>query len=121
MTIIFGMNAILAPFVREELRLGFWARACRLYLFGSEFSDKRHMAQHRARRDGRHLSRPSGATFNMLNGLIGLAFYAVVALAADHHLYRQFYVAQAAGLLILIPIVLVASRRQRLAALLNPS
>jgi hypothetical protein len=62
-----------------------------------------------------------GATFNMLNGLIGLAVYAVVALAADHHLYRQFYVAQAEGMLILIPIVLVASRRQRLAALLNPS
>jgi MFS family permease len=61
------------------------------------------------------------ALFNTLNGLVGLAVYVAIALVAGRHLYREFYLVQAAGMLVLIPIVLSASRRQRIDKLLNPT
>ncbi|HEV2677743.1 MAG TPA: MFS transporter [Aliidongia sp.] len=61
------------------------------------------------------------ATFNMLNGLAGLIIYAIVALSAGHHLYRQLYLAQACIVLAIVPILLVAGRRGRIGRLLTPS
>lgn len=174
MTMIFGMNAMLAPFVREELLLGpaafgqidagyaLGAIVCGVFIvrlsnrFGKRailvsglalaaaslfaFSQGQSFALAFVVYVGLgasfqtsviSLSAAQGATdmafqgrvsatFNTLNGLVGLAVYAIAALVAGHHLYREFYLAQAAGMLILIPVVLSASRRQRLAALLNP-
>lgn len=174
MTVIYGMNAMLAPFVREELLLGpaafgqidagyalgaivcavsivrlsnhFGRRAilvsglalaaASLFTFsqgqsfalafvvyvclGASFQTiVISLSAAQSATDKAFQGRVS-ATFNALNGLVGLAVYAIVALVAGHNLYRALYLAQAACMLILIPVVLSASRRQRLAALLNP-
>jgi predicted MFS family arabinose efflux permease len=174
MTVIYGMNAMLAPFVREELRFGaaafgqidaayalgaivsgafivrlsnrFGRRAillsglavaavslftfsqgqsfvlaCAVYVcLGASFQTSVISLSAAQEATETAFQGRVSATFNTLNGLVGLAVYIIVAVFAGHHLYREFYVAQAAGMLILIPIVLSASRRQRLAALLNP-
>jgi len=61
------------------------------------------------------------ATFSTLNGLAGLIIYALVALSAGHHLYRQLYLGQAAIMLALVPVILIASRRGRIGQLLQPA
>ena len=60
------------------------------------------------------------ASFNMLNGLAGLIIYAVVALSAGHHLYRQLYLLQAGFMLTIVPAILIAGRSGRVGRLLAP-
>jgi MFS family permease len=174
MTVIFGINGMLAPFVREELRLGadafgkidagyalgailsglviarlaerfghrpilvlgFVAIAASLFAFsqagglvpafvtyvglGISFQTcvlSLSLAQQAT--DPAFQGRVN-ATFNMLNGLAGLVVYGIVALSAGHHLYRQLYLGQAALMLALVPVILVASRGGRIGRLLRP-
>jgi MFS family permease len=175
MTVIFGINGMLAPFVREELHLGAdaFGRIDAGYALGAILSGL--VIARLAGRFGHrpilvlgfvamatslfafsHAQRliPAGlayvglgigfqtcvlslslaqqatdpafqgrvnATFNMLNGLAGLVIYSIVALSAGHHLYRQLYLGQAALMLVLVPVILVASRRGRVGRLLRPS
>lgn len=174
LTVIFGINAMLAPFVREELHLdaaafgkidagyalgaivsGFFVvrladwlgrrtvlmlallvAALSLLVFaqchgltvafityaglGMSFQSS-VIALSAAQRatDPLYQGRVS-ATFNVLNGVAGLLVYAVVAMSAGHHLYRQLYLWQAASMLILIPVVVFASRRAGIGRLLRP-
>ena len=174
LTVIFGINAMLAPFVREELHLGadafgkidagyalgaivsgffvvrlanrfgrrtiltlaFLVAALSLLVFaqcsglivafvtyvglGVSFQSS-VIALSAAQRaaDPLYQGRVS-ASFNVLNGLAGLAIYGIVAMSAGHHLYRQLYLWQAAAMLIMIPIVVLASRREGISRLLKP-
>lgn len=174
LTVIFGINAMLAPFVREELHLdaaafgkidagyalgaivsGFFVvrladwlgrrtvlmlallvAALSLLVFaqchgltvafityvglGMSFQSS-VIALSAAQRatDPLYQGRVS-ATFNVLNGVAGLVVYAIVAMSAGHHLYRQLYLWQAASMLILIPVVVFASRREGIGRLLRP-
>ncbi|WP_031361138.1 MFS transporter [Caballeronia sordidicola] len=168
MTMIFGINAMLAPFVREELRLGadafgkidagyalgaiisglfvvrladrfgrrtilvlgFLVAASSLFAFaqcggflaafvayvglGVSFQSSVIALSAAQRATDPHYQGRVTASFNALNGAAGLLIYGVVAISAGHHLYRQLYVCQAATMLILIPIVVIASRRYRI-------
>ncbi|MFL9870224.1 MFS transporter [Paraburkholderia megapolitana] len=174
LTVIFGINAMLAPFVREELHLGaaafgkidagyalgaivsgffvvrlanrfgrrtiltlaFLVAALSLLVFaqcsglvvafvtyvglGASFQSS-VIALSAAQRaaDPLYQGRVS-ASFNVLNGLAGLAIYGIVAMSAGHHLYRQLYLWQAAIMLIMVPVVVLASRREGISRLLKP-
>jgi len=172
MTVIFGINAMLAPFVREELRLGadafgkidagyalgaivsglfivrladrfgprtilvlgFLVAASSLLAFaqchgllaafvtyvglGVSFQSSVIALSAAQRATDPHYQGRVNASFNVLNGAAGLFIYGIVAMSAGHHLYRQLYVCQAATMLILIPIVVFASRRHRINQLL---
>jgi hypothetical protein len=174
MTVIFGINGMLAPFVREELHLGAdaFGKIDAGYALGAILSGL--IIVRLAKRFGHRLVLVLGfltlagslfafaqtqgliaalvtyvglglscqtsvlslslaqqatgpgfqgrvnATFNMLNGLAGLAIYGIVALSAGHHLYRQLYLAQAVLVLALVPVILVASRQGRIGRLLRP-
>jgi len=174
MTVIFGINGMLAPFVREELQLGpkAFGQIDAGYALGAILSGL--VIARLAERFGRRpilvlgfttmaaslaaFSQTQGlvpafviyaglgvsfqttvlalslaqqatdptfqgrvnATFNMLNGLAGLVIYAIVALSAGHHLYRQLYLGQAAIMLSLVPAILIATRRGRVGQLVQP-
>lgn len=174
MTVIFGINGMLAPFVREELQLGadafgqidagyalgailsglaiarlaerfgrrpvlllgFIAMAISLFAFshaqglvsaflsyvglGISFQTSILALSLAQQATEPAFQGRVNATFNMLNGLAGLILYAVVALSAGHHLYRQLYLAQASLMLVLVPVILVAGRRGRIGRLLRP-
>jgi len=174
MTVIFGINGMLAPFVREELHLGadafgkidagyalgailsglaiarlaqrfdrrailvlgFVTMAASLFAFsqarglvpaflpyvglGIGFQTSVLALSLAQQATDTAFQGRVNATFNMLNGLAGLLIYAIVALSAGHHLYRQLYLGQAALMLALVPVILVASRRGRIGRLLQP-
>jgi len=175
MTVIFGINGMLAPFVREELRLGpkAFGQIDAGYALGAILSGLAiaRLAERFGRRPilvlgfitmaaslaafsqtqglvpacltyvglgisfqttvlalslAQQATDPAfqgrvNASFNMLNGLAGLVIYGIVALSAGHHLYRQLYLGQAAIMLGLVPIILIASRRGRIGLLLRPA
>jgi MFS family permease len=173
MTVIFGINGMLAPFVREELQLGadafgkidagyalgailgglaiarlaerfgrrpllalgFITMAASLFAFahahglvpaclsyvglGISFQTSILALSLAQQATDTAFQGRVNATFNMLNGLAGLIIYAIVALSAGHHLYRQLYLGQAALMLLLVPVILIASRRGRIGRLLR--
>lgn len=175
MTVIFGINGMLAPFVREELHLGAAAfgQIDAGYALGAILSGLAiaRLAERFGRRPilvlgfitmaaslatfsqthglvpafltyvglgisfqtnvlalslAQQATDPAfqgrvNASFNMLNGLAGLVIYALVALSAGHHLYRQLYLGQAAIMLALVPVILVATRRGRIGQLVQPT
>ncbi|MCA7952843.1 MFS transporter [Burkholderia seminalis] len=174
LTVIFGINAMLAPFVREELHLdaaafgkidagyalgaivsGFFVvrmagwlgrrtvlllawliAAVSLLVFahchglaiafimyvglGMSFQSSVIALSAAQRATDPLYQGRVGAAFNVLNGLAGLVVYAIVALSAGHHFYRQLYLWQAVSMLILIPVVIVASRHDAIGRLLRP-
>ena len=175
LTVIFGINAMLAPFVREELRLGpdafgkidagyalgailgglvvvrlaRWIGRLRILLLGFllmaaslfAFAQCQGLVTAFILYAGLGISFQTSvlslslaqqatdpvfqgrvnAAFNMLNGLAGLIIYSVVAASAGHHLYRPLYLVQAALMLAIIPMLLLARRHRRIAALLAPA
>jgi len=60
------------------------------------------------------------ASFGLLNGLAGLAVYALIGWCASRHLWRPFYEAQALMMLAVFCVVLVSTRRGEVARLLRP-
>jgi Major Facilitator Superfamily len=175
LTVIFGINAMLAPFVREELLLGpdafgkidagyalgailgglvvvrlarsigrlpilllgFLLMAASLFAFaqsqglvaafilyaglGISFQTSVLSLSLAQQATDPAIQGRVNAAFNMLNGLAGLIIYGVVAASAGHHLYRQLYLVQAALMLAIIPMLLLARRHRRIAALLAPA
>jgi len=175
LTVIFGINGMLAPFVREELQLGprAFGQIDAGYALGAILSGLAiaRLAERFGRRPilvagfvtmatslaafsqthglvpacltyvglgisfqttvlalslAQQATDPAfqgrvNATFSTLNGLAGLIIYALVALSAGHHLYRQLYLGQAAIMLALVPVILIASRRGRIGQLLQPA
>ena len=175
LTVIFGINAMLAPFVREELRLGpdafgkidagyalgailgglvvvrlarwigrlrilllgFLLMAASLFAFaqcqglvtafilyaglGISFQTSALSLSLAQQATDPAFQGRVNAAFNMLNGLAGLIIYSVVAASAGHHLYRPLYLVQAALMLAIIPMLLLARRHRRIAALLAPA
>ena len=173
MTVIFGMNGMLAPFVRDTLRLpaeafgvidagyALGAIACGLVIvrlaerfgrlsmllaglvlaassllllaraqgllgaalpyigLGASFQGSVIALSAAQRATDPSCQGRVAACFNTLNGLAGLAVYGVVALVADWQGYRLLYLAQAGFMLALVPMVLWASRRGRIGALLR--
>ncbi|HEV2682723.1 MAG TPA: MFS transporter [Rhodanobacter sp.] len=173
-TVIFGINAMLAPFVREELHLGaeafgkidagyalgaivsgfvivrlaewfgrrtvlitgFLIAAVSLLAFaqsrglvvafltyvglGISFQSSVIALSAAQRATDPLFQGRVSATFNVLNGVAGLVIYGGVAMSAGHHLYRQLYLGQAASMVVLIPLVVFASRRDGIRALLEP-
>ena len=61
------------------------------------------------------------ASFGLLNGLVGLAVYALIAWCSAHHQYRAFYAAQALTMLVVFGVVLASTRRGRISLLLRPA
>ena len=61
------------------------------------------------------------ASFGLLNGLVGLAIYALIAWCSAHHLFRPFYAAQALTMLGVFGVVLVSTRRGEIRRLLRPA
>jgi hypothetical protein len=160
LTVIFGINGLLAPFVRTELRLGadafgkidacyalgavasgFFivrlteglghravlvgglllasasllvfagshslATACLAYLgLGISFQTSALSLSLAQRATAPAFQGRVNASFSTLNGLAGLGVYGMVALAAGH--IRLSYLLQSAGMMLLVPIVLLA-------------
>ncbi len=61
------------------------------------------------------------ASFGLLNGLVGLAVYALIGWCSAHHLFRTFYAAQAITMLAIFGVVLVSTRREGIRDLLRPA
>ena len=61
------------------------------------------------------------ASFGLLNGLVGLAVYALIGWCSEHHLFRAFYAAQALTMLAVFGVVLVSTRRPAIRGLLRPA
>ena len=61
------------------------------------------------------------ASFGLLNGLVGLVVYALIAWCSAHHLFRPFYAAQAIAMLGVFGVVLVSTRRAGIQRLLRPA
>lgn len=175
MTVVFGINAMLAPFVQDVLRLGssafgvidagyafgaifgglcigrlsarFGRRAILLgglltacvgllmfsqshgiifatvsyILLGISFQTSIvSLSAAQEATENEYQGRVSAA-FNALNGLAGLIVYAGVAFVASQHPYRVLYLAQAAGMLMLVPMVLIASTRPAIRHFLKPT
>lgn len=175
LTVIFGINGLLAPFVREELRLGpeafgkidagyalgaiagglavvrlsrrFGQRSVLLaaFLLAAAslwaFSHAQDLALALLAYVGLGLSFQStvislsaaqlaadpafqgrvNASFGLLNGLVGLAVYALIGWCSEHHLFRPFYAAQAVTMLAVFVVVLVSTRRSGIRQLLRPA
>jgi predicted MFS family arabinose efflux permease len=171
LTVVFGINGMLAPFVREELKLGAAAfgkidagyalgaiagglvivRAARRFghgpLLGAGlilaasslllFSRSWSLGPAWAAYVGLGLSLQTNvislslaqratapafqgrvaAVFSALNGVAGLAVYAAVAVVAGRGLHRELYLAQAAAMFALLPVVAAMFRRGRVARL----
>ena len=175
LTVIFGINGLLAPFVREELGLGpeafgkidagyalgaivggltivrmsrrFGQRRVLLVAFLLAaaslwtFAHARGLALPFLAYAGLGLSFQSSvislsaaqlaadpafqgrvnASFGLLNGLVGLAIYALIGWCSAHHLFRPFYAAQALTMLAVFGVVLVSTRRAGIRSLLRPA
>src|SRR6202000_995666 len=61
------------------------------------------------------------ASFGLLNGLVGLAVYALIGWGSAHHLFRTLYSAQAITMLAIFGVVLVSTRREGIRDLLRPA
>ena len=175
LTVIFGINGMLAPFVRDELRLGpdafgkidacyalgaiagglaivrlsqglgkrtvllaaYLLSAASLWMFangsglvvpllaymglGLAFqASVISLSAAQLAADPAFQGRVN-ASFGLLNGLVGLAIYALIAWCASRHLYRPFYAAQALTMLAVFAVVLVSTRRGEIARLLRPA
>ena len=174
LTVIFGINGMLAPFVREELRLGpeAFGKIDAGYALGAIAGGLAivRLSQRLGKRRvllGASLLMAAGlwvfahgsglavpllaymglglafqanvislsaaqlaadpafqgrvnASFGLLNGLVGLTIYALIAWCAGHHLLRPFYEAQALTMLAVFGVVLVSTRRGEVARLLRP-
>ncbi len=175
LTVIFGINGLLAPFVREELGLGpeAFGKIDAGYALGAiagglavvrlsqRFGQRRVLlaafllaaASLWAFAHGTGLALPFlaymglglsfqssvislsaaqlaadpafqgrvNASFGLLNGLVGLAVYALIAWCSSQHLFRAFYAAQAVTMLAVFGVVLVSTRRERIRRLLRPA
>ena len=175
LTVIFGINGMLAPFVRDVLRLGpeAFGKIDACYALGAiaggltivrlarRFGQRTMLAAAFllaaaslwAFAHGTSLAVPMlayvglglafqanvialsaaqlaadpafqgrvNASFSLLNGLAGLAVYAVIAWCAAHHLLRPLYAAQALTMLAVFGVVLVSTRRGEISRLLRPA
>jgi len=175
LTVIFGINGMLAPFVRDELHLGpeafgkidagyalgaiagglaivrlsqrfgkrrvllaaFLVAAASLWAFahgtglavpllayvglGLAFQANVISLSAAQLAAGPAFQGRVNASFGLLNGLVGLAVYALIAWCSAHHLFRQFYAAQAFTMLAVFGVVLVSTRREEIRRLLRPA
>ena len=175
LTVIFGINGLLAPFVRNELGLGpeAFGKIDAGYALGAIVGGlavvrlSRRFGQRRVLLAGFLLSAASlwafahghglvlpmlayaglglafqtnvislsaaqlaadpafqgrvNASFGLLNGLVGLAIYGLIAWCSTRHLYRPFYAAQAVTMLAVFALVLASTRRGEIRRLLRPA
>ena len=175
LSVIFGINGMLAPFVRDVLRLGpeafgkidacyalgaiaggltivrlsqrfgqrtmlaaaFLVAAASLWAFahgsglsvpmlayvglGLAFQANVIALSAAQRAADPALQGRVNASFSLLNGLVGLAVYALIAWCAARHLFRPFYAAQALTMLAVFCVVLVSTRRGEISRLLRPA
>ncbi len=175
LTVIFGINGLLAPFVRAELGLGpeAFGKIDAGYALGAIAGGlavvrlSRRFGQRRVLLAGFLLAAASlwtfahghglalpllayaglglafqtnvislsaaqlaagpafqgrvNASFSLLNGLVGLAVYGLIAWCSAHHQFRPFYAAQAVTMLVVFGLVLVSTRRGVISRLLRPA